>query len=237
MFPRWLIVLKRIVNKLELLVILLMSAAMLSACGDGGIGAGEQHGTLHDARDGKTYRTVTIGSQTWMAENLNFEMAESYCYADEPHYCRKYGRLYLWRAAMDACPEGWHLPSKEEYATLIEFVGGVLNPEDSHVTDPKWGGYSKYFYAGKYLKAETEWIDHPGIDSYGFSALPGGMFFGAKQEGYDFLGTGAKFYTSSHDGNNGSSAVVMTLSRYDDARIDGDSVSELDGMSVRCIKD
>ena len=265
MFPRWSIVLKRIVNKLELLVILLMSAAMLSACGDGGIGAGEQHGTLHDARDGKTYRTVTIGSQTWMAENLNFEMAKSYCYADEPYFCSKYGRLYLWSAAMDsvgmfsdngkgcghcwgsdccspvypvrgACPEGWHLPSKEEYATLIEFVGGVVDSEyDTSFSGSSWC-HMQYLYAGKFLKAKTEWIEGSGTDEYGFSALPGGMFFGAKQEGYDFLGTGAKFYTSSHDGYDGG-VVVVELSRYDYIAINGDRGSDLDGKSVRCIKD
>ncbi|MGM9985270.1 MAG: fibrobacter succinogenes major paralogous domain-containing protein, partial [Fibrobacter intestinalis] len=79
---------------------------------------------LKDPRDGKTYRTVEIGKQVWMAENLNYEMDGSYCYDNEATNCQKYGRLYTWAAAMQACPEGWHLPSEAEWETLITAVGG-----------------------------------------------------------------------------------------------------------------
>ena len=104
---------------------------------------------LVDDRDGQTYRTVKIGNQIWMAENLNYKMANSFCYNDETSNCTKYGRLYLWSAAMDsvgiwssngkncgynqfcspiypvrgACPSGWHLPSKSEWEDLIMAVG------------------------------------------------------------------------------------------------------------------
>ena len=259
------IMLKRIIKNFNSLFVLIVTLAMHSACSDGGVGSGETYGTLYDSRDGKTYRTVTIGSQTWMAENLNFEMAKSYCYADEPYYCSKYGRLYLWSAAMDsigmfsdngkgcghcwgskccssvypvrgACPEGWHLPSKEEYATLIEFVGGVQNPEETYVTEYGWT-YSEYLYAGKYLKSSTGWIAHSGTDSYGFSAFPSGMFFGAKQEGYDYLGKSAQFFTSSHDGYAGNVVAVDLWSNDDELAINGDTVNDLDGYSVRCVKD
>jgi len=111
-------------------------------------------GVFTDPRDGKVYKTVKIGKQIWMAENLNYEAEGSRCYGDVPANGEKYGRLYHSYAAKEACPPGWHLPSEEEWETLVGFVGGKE-------------------IAGKKLKATIS----NGTDEFGFSALLGGHFY------------------------------------------------------------
>ncbi|MFI4955126.1 MAG: FISUMP domain-containing protein, partial [Gammaproteobacteria bacterium] len=95
-------------------------------------------GPLVDMRDGKQYKTVCIGNQTWMAENLNYDASGSVCYNNDPANCAIYGRLYDWNTIMQGalsstsvpsgvqgvCPKGWHVPSKAEFDTLMMFLGG-----------------------------------------------------------------------------------------------------------------
>jgi len=113
-----------------------------------------------DNRDGKSYKSVTIGTQVWMAENLNYETENSKCFDDDPENCIKYGRLYTWAEAKTACPLGYKLPSDEDWTQLTDFVGSN---------------------AGTKLKALSGWGNNyesgasgNGTDNYGFSALPGG---------------------------------------------------------------
>ena len=87
-----------------------------------------------DSRDGKKYRTIQIGDQVWMAENLNYAMTNSKdyrtwndstkikCASAKFDDCKTYGRLYTISAAKEACPSGWHLPSYDEWETLISYV-------------------------------------------------------------------------------------------------------------------
>jgi len=103
---------------------------------------------------GQTYKTVKIGTQTWMAENLNYNANGSKCYDDDPANCVKYGRLYNLATAKTVCPPNWRLPSDEDWDILIQTVGGSS-------------------IAGIKLKATSGWTVN-GENTYGFSALPGG---------------------------------------------------------------
>jgi len=110
-----------------------------------------------DPRDGNVYRTVKIGNQVWMAENLNYSIDGSWCYDNDDANGKKYGRLYTWNAAKAACPAGWRLPTRQEWDKLVLTVGGSS-------------------IAGKKLKAADGWKEGGGngADEYGFSARPGG---------------------------------------------------------------
>ena len=193
--------------------------------------------TLIDSRDGQSYKVVKIGKQIWMAQNLNFETDDSYCYDDQEENCAKYGRLYTWTAAMDGegwfsgdavgcgdgkkcsptypvhgiCPTGWHLPSSDEWETLLTTVG-----KDN---------------ASTVLFSKTGWDGgRNGTDKYGFSALPAGgkVDFGV----YLGAGTDAYFWTSSEKYSSSADVAHLAFS----LAIVGDD-GKFAGYSVRCIMD
>ena len=110
------------------------------------------------ASQSKPIKSVQIGNQTWMAENLNDVSKGGKCHDDNPSNCEKYGRLYTWEEAKKACPEGWHLPSDAEWTTLIKFAGGDKT-------------------AGRKLKAKNGWSNNGnGTDDYGFSLTGDGEY-------------------------------------------------------------
>ena len=87
-----------------------------------------------DNRDCQAYRTIEIGSLVWFAENLNYEVEESWWYDNAAINAKPFGRLYTWRAAKEACPPGWHIPSVAEWEQLASGVGGSWHFEDSAET-------------------------------------------------------------------------------------------------------
>ena len=110
------------------------------ACSDSSVGAADEDsraGIFIDARDSQSYKTIEIGGQVWMAQNLNyFDASDSLykrtsCYNDSAEYCEKQGRLYAWNVAMVACPQDWKIPSKADFDNLIETVGGFDFAADS----------------------------------------------------------------------------------------------------------
>ena len=144
-----------------------------------------------DSRDGKTYKKVTIGSQTWMAENLNYEAKGSKCYDNKPDNCVKYGRLYDWNTALKVCPSGWHLPNRDEWQKIVDFTGGKET-------------------AGNKLKAKEGWAKKGnGTNEYGFSALPGG--YGNSSGNFNEVVYSGLWWSANEDENDSDGAYSQSM--------------------------
>lgn len=185
--------------------------------------------SLIDARNGQTYKIVTIGSNSWLGKNLNYEMTDSWYYNDDPNIGDIYGRLYTWDAAMIACPVGWHLPTNEEWKILE----GTVDSEFG-VGDPEWDRIDLYVGkdAGLKLKSTSGWNTNNGTDAVGFTGLPGGFRFG--DGSYDYIGDGGYFWTATET----SDISVYTHGLYDRSNSMVHSIwSKSYGYSVRCVKD
>ncbi|WP_072808451.1 fibrobacter succinogenes major paralogous domain-containing protein [Fibrobacter sp. UWR3] len=172
-----------------------------------------------------SYRTVEIGGRTWMAENMAWQEANSFCYDGNTHNCEIYGRLYVWGDAKNLCPEGWSLPSKGEWEELIKSVGD--------------GSAKK---AGEALKTNSGWKnDGNGTDKYGFSALPAGFWSNYSGDGGYYGLEGAAHFWSATATESGSNSAYGLKLEY---TVDSASMSEYYvtgdhyyALSVRCILD
>ncbi|MCX6239244.1 MAG: fibrobacter succinogenes major paralogous domain-containing protein [Bacteroidia bacterium] len=192
-------------NKSLLMTVAILIIAMSSVA--------QKTGTFTDPRDGKTYKTVKIGTQTWMAENLNFKTSDSWCYDDSISNCITYGRLYRWEAAKTSCPSGWHLPNDAEWTILIDYLGG----KDA---------------AGDMLKSNRNW-NTPKADitkGIGFEALPGGNY--RLNATFANMGASGYWWTSSEVDNN---AKMIGL-EHSSSAVDRYNFNKKNGYSVRCIK-
>lgn len=81
--------------------------------------------SIFSALNSQELETITIGNQIWMSSNMDSVVISSYCYEKDTSNCHKYGRLYDWETALTICPEGFNLPSDEEWKQLIDTVGGI----------------------------------------------------------------------------------------------------------------
>ena len=171
-----------------------------------------------DPRDGKKYKTVKIGTQTWMAKNLNFNTDGSKCYDNNPEKCEiGYGRLYNGDAALRICPKGWHLPNRNEWQILVDFAGGEK-------------------VAGRKLKAKRGWegSDGNGTDEYGFSALPGG--YGSTSGNFSYVGNFGYWWSAGKYDYYSISTYHQNISYNNELATWGDD-GYIRLFSVRCVQD
>jgi uncharacterized protein (TIGR02145 family) len=189
------------------------------------------YGCFTDPRDEQSYRTVQIGTQTWMAENLNFNTTWSLC----ANNC-KYGHLYTWAGVMGfpdhcnmfycadqilpahqgICPPGWHVPSVEEWTTLVDYAGGEST-------------------AGTKLKSATGWNSGNGTDDFGFSALPAGFGQGIDSDG--ITGYTGNWWTASIIEGDQMAAWYLFMFSGDYSEVFTDLDSKGYRYSLRCIRD
>lgn len=184
-----------------------------------------------DPRDDKVYKFVRVGEQVWMAVNLNYNTSgASWCYNDKTANCEVYGMLYDWQSAISACPEGWHLPSEEEWDVLIEFSGGKKVAGGNL----KETGYAHWAAPNQGAKNRFAFNALPGglKDMY-VKPAPPGMAVSQKEKSFDRIGKSATFWTSSKAG--GKSARYIEI-LYDEEKCYHETQSVKSGLSIRCLK-
>ena len=184
-----------------------------------------KYGKFRDLRDAKLYRTIQIGGQTWMAQNLNYESESgSSCYDNETYKCYQYGRLYTWEAAQNACPDGWRLPTTTEWDNLLVKTMGaesIFNQEDGTTT---------------YLGEKMSLLGGEGrANEYGLSIARGGSYgsFDDEDPSYIAMGENGTYWLAGEEGNG--SAVMVYEDNYS-IMLDNLAKGNMQ-LYVRCVKD
>lgn len=249
----------------------LIAAFVVVACGDDSNPAVEnyqkkswdflnpdiKYGEMKDKRDGQIYKTVQIGDQVWMAENLNYEVKDSYCLKKSADNCDKLGRLYTWGAAMDSagvfssdgkgcgytkfcspkfpvrgvCPEGWHLPDYGEWDRLLTAVV-ECDPDVACENGPLETLMSK-----KDMDVKNNLNGENNTDDFGFSAVSAGYMHDSPEQ---FYSGGAYFWSSTeYDGDGEYSGKYDAYSVMHNSHVFylDYNLCKCSGYSVRCVKD
>jgi uncharacterized protein (TIGR02145 family) len=214
-------------------------------------------GLLNDI-DGNSYRTVKIGNQYWMKENFKSSkyndgtpikniqsgaawaksLEGAYCsYQNESHYSDTFGLLYNYYAIESGklCPEGWRIPTADDWKTLLTYIDSVLQVPNECDALRSYSGWIN----------EHQDIDANGLDLLGFKALPTGYLALVSDDSVDFYGkqSWTMFWSNTNSGNKDSTHIyVLDLSPYNPSKIDesGYSISALPknyGLSIRLIKE
>jgi len=198
------------------------------------------------------YKTVEIGTQTWMAENLNCDVSLSKCYDNDPANCAKYGRLYDWATAMalpskcnstlstddvdcakatpnhqGLCPSGYHIPSDADWNVLMKFV----NPSCSDNRDCAGAGTKLRAKEGWNLYNSNFGSIPAGTDEYGFAALPGG--YGSVRDFGNIRNTGFWWSASEY---HAYYAYYRSMS-YKDEKVSRNDDGKHYLRSIRCVQD
>jgi uncharacterized protein (TIGR02145 family) len=178
----------------------------------------QEVGTFIDSRDGKTYKTVKIGSQVWMAENLAYK-ANSNCsaYNNDSSNVTTYGYLYNWETANKVCPSGWHLPTDAEWTTLTTYLGDFAEA------------------GGKLKETGTTHWNTPNLgatNESGFTALPAGDL--STDGNFEFLGGYGYWWSSTLSDQATAMFWCAKFKGKGVVAINGDKRL---GYSVRCLSD
>ena len=184
--------------------------------------------SIVDERNNVLYKTVGIGSQVWMKENLNYIVDSSYCFRDDKELCKIYGRLYQWNANIGSkdekeniCPKGFHVPSSKDWETLKSFVRSTFDRVD----------YTRILGTKDGWEKRTEWYIG-NEDLVGFSALPSGMRGnrGLYDEEYD----AAYFCTTDYTDTSYTAYKLQKLGRE---YLFGVESAKNSVCALRCLKD
>ena len=221
----------------------------LHACGTANVHNPDlTYGTMTD-QEGNMYKTIVIGTQEWMAENLNTSIyrngdaiptnldnaawqntTSGACayYNDDPSYACPYGKLYNWYACVDTrqlCPVGWHVPSDSEWTLLTDYLGG----------ESIAGGKMKSI--GTIEGADGVWSSPNGLatNSSGFSGVPGGdRYYNGQAYVFSIIGYNHQLWSSSEIDSN--IVWIRYLYFYDGDAFRNNGLKQ-DGLSVRCLRD
>jgi len=225
-------------------IILILVLPFFCSGGDGGSGSGlssSSSGGGGSGNDIANYKKKQIGSQVWMAENLNYNVSGSKCYGNTESNCAKYGRLYDWATAMalpagcnssscasqvgakhrGICPSGWHIPSNDDWNVLMKHI------------NPSCSNNNMCAGVGTKLKATSGWnANGNGTDEFGFSSLPGGS--GGSDGNFSDVGNGGVWWSSTEDDSGGAYRWSMYCgSEY----VIWDGGDKGDLFNVRCLQD
>lgn len=189
-----------------------------------------------DVRDGQRYPYVRIGTQLWLAKNMNYNAKGSYCLENYEKNCEKYGRLYSWASAMalpqeanspqsfgrgyrerqGVCPSGWHVPSDDDWKKLVDYISRKFDPDNVDLC----------------LRAKKGWISEEGYDVFGFSALGSGYY---AEKRFDGALIDAFFWTATEKKRGLTSEGLARYMSVDGPGIDSVLVAKENAYSVRCV--